>query len=189
MALAEENDFIRKEGAENGKWVKIYIRKKKRILGVDQLTEDPSSFGKKDLVYVKSSADDTKAILLAESQRNITDPSVAVTDSLATDYDSVDESLVCSTPLPLLKKLDGVEPIFGQKTIKLILRSKSTFKAKTLKGVIINEPSSTPAKGNENSSASKVNSAPTGKLKSVKIKDGPPLVIVIKELTLLHKRL
>ncbi|GKA29047.1 retrovirus-related pol polyprotein from transposon TNT 1-94 [Tanacetum coccineum] len=33
---------------------------KKRILGVDQLTEDPSSSGQKDLVFVKSSADDTK---------------------------------------------------------------------------------------------------------------------------------
>ncbi|GKD63957.1 retrovirus-related pol polyprotein from transposon TNT 1-94 [Tanacetum coccineum] len=75
---------------------------KKKILGVDQLTEDPSSSGQKDLVFVKSSADDTKVtipgverpwlseaegfilpnhdtgrILLAESQRNTTDPSVA----------------------------------------------------------------------------------------------------------------
>ncbi|GKA44564.1 hypothetical protein Tco_0737288 [Tanacetum coccineum] len=108
---------------------------KKRILGVDQLTKDPSSSGKKDLVFVKSSADDTKVsipgverpwlseaegfilsnhdtgrILPNESQRNIIDPSVVVTDSLATEYDSVDESLVCSTPLPLLKKLDGAEP-------------------------------------------------------------------------------
>ncbi|GKD72669.1 retrovirus-related pol polyprotein from transposon TNT 1-94, partial [Tanacetum coccineum] len=75
---------------------------KKKILGVDQLTEDPSSSGQKDLVIVKSSANDTKVtipgverpwlseaegfilpnhdtgrILLAESQRNTTDPSVA----------------------------------------------------------------------------------------------------------------
>ncbi|GJW68203.1 hypothetical protein Tco_0122627 [Tanacetum coccineum] len=33
---------------------------KKRILGVDQLIEDPSSSGQKDLVFVKSSVDDTK---------------------------------------------------------------------------------------------------------------------------------
>ncbi|GJZ05659.1 hypothetical protein Tco_0539452 [Tanacetum coccineum] len=33
---------------------------KKRILRVDQLTEDPSSSGQKDLVFVKSLADDTK---------------------------------------------------------------------------------------------------------------------------------
>ncbi|GJY82811.1 hypothetical protein Tco_0496187 [Tanacetum coccineum] len=164
-------------------------------------------FGQKDLVFVKSSADDTKVsipgverpwlseaegfilpnhdtgrILPAESQRNTTDPSVAVTDSSATDYDSADESSVCSTPLPPLKKLDGAEPISGPKTIKSILRSKSTFKAETLKGVIINEPSSALAKNNKSSSASKVNSAPAGKLKSVKIKDDPPLAIIIKEL-------
>ncbi|GJV09574.1 retrovirus-related pol polyprotein from transposon TNT 1-94, partial [Tanacetum coccineum] len=175
---------------------------KKRILGVDQLTKDLSSSGQKDLVFVKSSADDTKVsipgverpwlseaegfilpnhdtgmILPAESQRNTIDPSVGVTDSSATDYDSVDESSVCSTPLPPLKKLDGTEPISGPKTIKSILRSKSTFKAKTLKGVIINEPSSALAKDNKSSLALKVNSASAGKLKSMKIKDDPPLAI------------
>ncbi|GKD09865.1 hypothetical protein Tco_1189550 [Tanacetum coccineum] len=252
MALAEENDGVSKEGATNGEWVKISMRKhanteilkenknlrtelkelttitetwlnssnkvnqyiseqipsqKKRILGVDQLTKDPSSSGQKDLVFIKSSADDTKVsipgverpwlskaegfilpkhdtgrILPAESQRNTTDPSVAVTDSSVIDYDYADEYLVCSTPLPPLKKLDGVEPISGPKTIKSILRSKSIFKAKTSKGVILNEPSSALAKDNKSSSASKVNSAPVGNLKSVKIKDDPPLAIVIKEL-------
>ncbi|GKA69815.1 hypothetical protein Tco_0775879, partial [Tanacetum coccineum] len=179
----------------------------KRILGVDQLTEDPSSSGQKYIVFVKSLADDTKVsipgverpwlseargfilpnhntgrILLVESQRNTTNPSVAVTDSSATNYDFADKSLVCSTPLPPLKKLDGVEPISGPKTIKSILRLKSTFKAETLKGVIINEPSSALAKDNKSSSALKVNSAPAGKLKSVEIKVDPPLAIVIKEL-------
>ncbi|GJZ33303.1 hypothetical protein Tco_0578739 [Tanacetum coccineum] len=125
---------------------------------------------------------DTSRIFPAESQRNTTDPSVAVTDSSATEYDSADESSVCSTPLPPLKKLDGVEPISGPKTIKSILRSKSTFKAETLKGVKINEPSSAPAKGNKSSSASKVNSALAGKLKSVKIRDPTYWAIVIKEL-------
>ncbi|GJX49947.1 retrovirus-related pol polyprotein from transposon TNT 1-94 [Tanacetum coccineum] len=171
---------------------------KKRIQGVDQLTEDPSSSGLKDLVFVKSSAGDAKVtipgverpwlskyegfilsnhdtgrILPSESQRNTTDPLVIVTDSSTTDYDLVDKSSVCSTPLPPLKKLDGAEPIYGPKTIKLILRLKFTFKAEALKGVIINEPSSTPAKGNKSSSASKVHSAPAGKLKSVKIEDDP----------------
>ncbi|GKA26800.1 retrovirus-related pol polyprotein from transposon TNT 1-94 [Tanacetum coccineum] len=211
MALAEENDAVSKEGARNGEWVKISMRKciseqipsqKKRILGADQLTKDPSSFGLKDLVFVKSSADDKKVsihgverpwlsevkglilpnhdtgrILLTESQRNTTDPPVAVTDSLVTNYDSADESSVYSTPLPPLKKLDGAEPIFGPKTIKSNLKSKSTFKYETLKGVIINESSSAPAKDNKSSSASKVNSAPVGQLKSVKIKDDPPLAI------------
>ncbi|GJS00295.1 hypothetical protein Tco_0316803 [Tanacetum coccineum] len=192
MALAEENDVVSKE---------------KRILGVNQLTEDPSISRKKDLVFVKSSAGDTKVsipgverpwlseaegfilpnhdtgrILPPESQRKTTDPSVAVIDSSTTEYDSADESLVCSTPLPSLKKLDGAEPISRPKTIKSILRSKSTFKAKTLKGVKINEPSLAPAKGNKSCSTSKVNSARAGKLKNVKIEDDPPLAIVIKEL-------
>ncbi|GKD44554.1 hypothetical protein Tco_1269199 [Tanacetum coccineum] len=132
---------------------------------------NPSSSGQKDLVFVKSSPNDTKVtipggverpwlfeaegfilpnhdtgrILPAESQRNTTDPSVAFTDSSATDYDSTDESSVCSTLLPPLKKLEGAEPISGPKTIKSILKSKSTLKAEALKGVIINKPSSAPA--------------------------------------------
>nr|GEU71722.1 retrovirus-related Pol polyprotein from transposon TNT 1-94 [Tanacetum cinerariifolium] len=133
---------------------------KKRILGVDQLTEDPSSLGLKDLVFVKSLADDTKVtipgverpwlfeaegfilpnhntsrILLSESQRNTTDSSVAVTDSSTTDYDSADEFLVCSIPLPPLKKLDGAEPISGPKTLKSILRGETlqANKAEALK--------------------------------------------------------
>ncbi|GJU22768.1 retrovirus-related pol polyprotein from transposon TNT 1-94, partial [Tanacetum coccineum] len=51
-----------------------------------------------------------------------------------------------------------------------------------LTGVIINEPSSAPAKGNKSSLASKVNSALAGKLKSVKIEDDPLLAIIMKEL-------
>nr|GEV85089.1 retrovirus-related Pol polyprotein from transposon TNT 1-94 [Tanacetum cinerariifolium] len=134
MTLAKENNDVNKEGARNGKWIKISVRK--RILGVGQLTKDPSSLGQKDLVFVKSSADDIKVtipgverpwlfktesfimpnhdtgrILLAELQRNTTDHSVDVTDSSVIIYDLANESLVCSTPLPLLKKLDGAEPI------------------------------------------------------------------------------
>nr|GEU68879.1 hypothetical protein [Tanacetum cinerariifolium] len=175
MALANDNIDASKEGARNGEWVKISMRKhvntkilkenhnlrkalkeliaiieiwlnssdkvnqciseqiptqKKRILGVGQLTEDPFSFRQKDLVFVKSSAYNTKVsipcverpwlseaegfllpnhdigrILPAESQVNIIDPPVAIIDSLATDYDSTDESSICSTPLPLLEKL------------------------------------------------------------------------------------
>ncbi|GKC79026.1 retrovirus-related pol polyprotein from transposon TNT 1-94 [Tanacetum coccineum] len=92
-------------------------------------------------------------------------------------HEIVDESSVYSTPIPQMKKLDGAEPIYGPKSIKSILRSKSTFKAEPLKDFIINKPSSAPAKGNKSSSALKVNSAPTSKLKSVKIEDDLPLAI------------
>nr|GEV17179.1 retrovirus-related Pol polyprotein from transposon TNT 1-94 [Tanacetum cinerariifolium] len=180
---------------------------KKRIIGVDQLIEDPFSFRQKDLVFVKSLVDDTKVsipgverpwlseaegfilpnhdtgrILLAESQMNTTDPSVPVTDSSATNYDSTNESSVCSTPLLPLEKLAGVEPVFGSKTIKSILKSNSTFKSETLKSVIINEPSSAPAKVNKKASALKYNSAPAGKLKNTKNEDDFPLAIVMKKL-------
>nr|GEY88788.1 retrovirus-related Pol polyprotein from transposon TNT 1-94 [Tanacetum cinerariifolium] len=146
----------------------------------------------RDLFFVKSSAADTKVIipgverpclseakgfiltnhdtgriLPSESQRNTTNSLVALTDSSATDYDSADESLVCSIPLPSLKKLDGAEPISGLKTLKSILRSKSTFKAKALKDVTINELSSAPTKGNKSTSASKVNSALFGLMKKL----------------------
>ncbi|GJW97150.1 hypothetical protein Tco_0178958, partial [Tanacetum coccineum] len=120
---------------------------------------------------------DTGRILPSELQRNTIDPSVVVTDSSATDYDSADESSVWSTLLPPLKKLDGAKPISGPKTVKSILWSKSTFKAEALKGVIINEPFSAPTKGNKISLALEVHSAFAGKLKSVKIKDDPPLAI------------
>ncbi|GJR09102.1 retrovirus-related pol polyprotein from transposon TNT 1-94 [Tanacetum coccineum] len=108
----------------------------------------------------------------------------------ATDYDSADESLVCSTPLPLLEKLAGTKPVFGPKTIKSNLKLNPTFKAETLKGITLKEPSSVPTKdNNKGSSASKTFSAPAGKLKNVKIKDDPPLAIVMKELSELKLQL
>ncbi|GKC29470.1 hypothetical protein Tco_1036764 [Tanacetum coccineum] len=95
---------------------------KNKILGIVQLTEDTSSSGPKDPVFVKSSADnlevsitgsskpklseaddstmsnhDTGKVPSNESQRNTTDHSVVISDSSATDYDSADESSVCST--------------------------------------------------------------------------------------------
>ncbi|GJX46688.1 hypothetical protein Tco_0271878, partial [Tanacetum coccineum] len=156
MALVEENNAFSKEGTRNGEWhVNTEILKEnknlrtelkeKRIMGVDQLTEDPSSSRQKDLVFVKSLADHTK-VSKPSVERPWLSKAKDVTDSLAIEYDSADESSVCSTPLPPLKKLDGVEPISGPKTIKSILRSKSTFKAKTLKGVTIIENNLSTAK-------------------------------------------
>nr|GEV70560.1 hypothetical protein [Tanacetum cinerariifolium] len=121
---------------------------------------------------------DTGKVPLDESQRNTIDLLVVVSDSSATDYDSVDESSICNAPLPLLEKLAGAETVFGPKTIKSILKSKFTFKTETLKGVIVNEPSSPPAKDNISTSVSKINSVHAGKLKNVKMEDDPPLAIV-----------
>ncbi|GKA61844.1 hypothetical protein Tco_0761363 [Tanacetum coccineum] len=125
---------------------------------------------------------DTGKVTSNESQRNTTDHSVFDFDSSTTGYDLADESLVYSTPLSPLEKLTGADPVSGPNNIKFILKSKSTFKAETLKGITINKPSSAPPRGNKSSSASKTNSASAGKLKNIKIEDDPPLAIVMKEL-------
>ncbi|GJR52170.1 hypothetical protein Tco_1402691 [Tanacetum coccineum] len=186
--IIKENQNLRKELKELTKITETWLNSSNKV----------NLSGQKDLIFVKSSADDTKVsilgverpwlseaegfilpnhdtgiILLAESQVNTTDPLIAVNDSSTTEYDSVDESSVCSTPLPPLEKLAGAEPVSGPKTIKLILKSNSTFKAEALKGVTINEPSPAPAKAK--ASASKTNSALAGKLKNVKTEDDLPL--------------
>ncbi|GKF98606.1 hypothetical protein Tco_0297389, partial [Tanacetum coccineum] len=96
------------------------------------------SCGQKDLIFVKSLAEDinvskvnverpwlsetrgfnlpnhdTSIILSSESHVNDSNSSVTVnaTDSSVTDYILAKESnSICSTPLPPLKKLIGVEP-------------------------------------------------------------------------------
>ncbi|GJX72201.1 hypothetical protein Tco_0309372 [Tanacetum coccineum] len=58
MALAnDESVDVGKESARNGERVHISIKKKN--LRADQLTEDTSSSRKKDLVFIKSSSDDS----------------------------------------------------------------------------------------------------------------------------------
>nr|GEV30986.1 retrovirus-related Pol polyprotein from transposon TNT 1-94 [Tanacetum cinerariifolium] len=111
MALAKDNDAVSKEGARNVNKSPL----KRRVLGVDQLTEDPSNYGQKYLVFVKSSADDTKVSITGVERPWLS-------KAKAIDYDSANEFLVCSNSLPLLKKLDGVEPTSRPNTIKSILR-------------------------------------------------------------------
>nr|GEZ06376.1 retrovirus-related Pol polyprotein from transposon TNT 1-94 [Tanacetum cinerariifolium] len=156
MVLAEKNDAVSKEGVRNNEWAKISMRKAHTLLEMED-NDDKKVYLDYlciDTNYVEEQRTesfilpnhDTGRILPSKSQRNTTDPSVVVTDSLVTVYDSADESSVYSTLLPPLKKLDA------------------------------------PAKGNKSSSASKVHSAPANKLKNVKIKDDPSLVILMKEL-------
>nr|GEW47769.1 retrovirus-related Pol polyprotein from transposon TNT 1-94 [Tanacetum cinerariifolium] len=103
----------------------------KKFLGIDKLTEDTSSSGQKELVFVKSSADNSEVSITGNNKPKLS----GAKDFTLSNHDT-------------------------SKTIKSILKSKSTFKAKTLKGITINEPSSAPARGNKSSSASKTNSAP-----------------------------
>ncbi|GJY61774.1 retrovirus-related pol polyprotein from transposon TNT 1-94 [Tanacetum coccineum] len=123
---------------------------KKKILVIDQLTEDTSSFGPKDPVFVKSSTDNSEVSITSSNKPKLSEAK----DSTLSNHDTGKH------PLPPLGKLTGVEPISETKTIKSILKSKFTFKTKTLKGIKINEPSSAPARGNKSSSTSKTNSAP-----------------------------
>ncbi|GJS24296.1 hypothetical protein Tco_0452928 [Tanacetum coccineum] len=131
------------------------VKNKGLVVEAYEWDEEDVSSDDNEMVEVKvlmALADDENVVVGKESARN-----------------------VCSTPLPPLEKLVGAEPVSGPKTIKSILKSNSTFKAETLKGVTINEPTSALAKGNKNVSASKKNSAPAGKLKNVKTEDEIPL--------------
>ncbi|GJW36554.1 hypothetical protein Tco_0059474 [Tanacetum coccineum] len=125
---------------------------KKKILGIDQLTEDTSSSRPKDLVFVKSSSNNLEVSITSSNKPKLS----KAEDSTLSNYD-IDEH-----PLPLLEKLTGAELVSGPKTTKSILKSKSTFKAENLKGIIINKHFSAPARGNKGSSAFKTNSAPVG---------------------------
>nr|GEY27159.1 hypothetical protein [Tanacetum cinerariifolium] len=182
--IDEERIFVGKESARNDERTKITIKKVHALLEMED-NDDIKSFLDYFNLHKSSEVedstlpnDDTDDVPSNKSQINTTDPSSVVFDSPAPDYDLADESLVCSTPLAPLKKLDGAKPGSRPKTIKSILKSKSTFKAETLKGITLNEPSSAPARGNKSSSAFKTNSAPAGKLKNVNVEDDPPLAMV-----------
>ncbi|GKB30832.1 hypothetical protein Tco_0870233 [Tanacetum coccineum] len=95
MALAdEERVFVGKENSRNDN-VSITDSNKPRLSEAKNST---------------LSNHDTVKIPSVESQKNTTDPSIVVTESLSTNYDSADKSSVCSTPLSPLKKLDGAKP-------------------------------------------------------------------------------
>ncbi|GJR13975.1 retrovirus-related pol polyprotein from transposon TNT 1-94 [Tanacetum coccineum] len=136
MALIDENDVVSKEDARNGEWVKISMRKVHPLLEMEENDDRKNNLDYLciDLNYVEEQTNNLM-ILPGESQRNKTDPPVVITDSSVSDYDLVDESPVCSTPLPPLE-------------------------TEVLKGVFINEPSSAPAKDNKSTSALKINLAP-----------------------------
>ncbi|GKA09501.1 retrovirus-related pol polyprotein from transposon TNT 1-94 [Tanacetum coccineum] len=106
MALAEENGVVSKESARNADNIKVTIP------GVER----PWLSEVEGFILPNH---DTGIILPVESQRNKTNPLVAFTDSSVTDYDSTNESSVCSTPVPPLKKLEGTEPISRPKNYKV----------------------------------------------------------------------
>ncbi|GJT87862.1 hypothetical protein Tco_1069579 [Tanacetum coccineum] len=104
---------------------------KKKILGINQLIKDTSSFGSKHLVFVKYLANysymsitgsnipkssktedstlpnqDTDKVPLNESQRNTTDPSVVISNTLATNYDSACRIILTQVWIDSLRVLE-----------------------------------------------------------------------------------
>nr|GEY99917.1 retrovirus-related Pol polyprotein from transposon TNT 1-94 [Tanacetum cinerariifolium] len=97
--------------------------------------------------YLKDLKEEYQAkALLAKSKRFFKKGSQRFSGAMTSEGPQC-HKCVFSTPLPPLKKLVGAEPVSGPNTIKSILKSNFIFKAKALKGVIINDPSSAPAKG------------------------------------------
>nr|GFD09498.1 hypothetical protein [Tanacetum cinerariifolium] len=123
------------------------------------------------MVFVKSLANNSDMSIASSNLQK----SSEAEDSTLPNHNT--NEYVALLLLPM-KKLDGAERSSGPKTVKSILKSKSTFKAETLKGITLNEPSSALARSNKISSAFKTNSAPDGKLKNMKMKDDPPLAMV-----------
>nr|GEW59795.1 retrovirus-related Pol polyprotein from transposon TNT 1-94 [Tanacetum cinerariifolium] len=165
MALAnEERVSAGKESARNGDWTKISMKKVHTLLEIED-NDDRKSF--LDYLY--------------NSDMSITSINIITKLSETEDSTLPNHDTVCSNSSSFIEEVRWCEPVSRPKNIKSILKSRSTFKAKTLKGIAINGPSSAPAKG-KSSSASKTNLAPAGKLKNMKMEDGPPLAIVMKEL-------
>ncbi|GJT59766.1 hypothetical protein Tco_1003299 [Tanacetum coccineum] len=182
MALADkERIYVGQESTRNGEWTKISIKKllvlkqakldlltiqhvNTEILKENQdLRNELKEITSMTETWLNSSnkfCDNIPDIRNLKLKKNTSDPSIAVTESSTTNYDSADESLVYNTQLLPLKKLDGAKLVSEPKIVKSVLKSKSTFKAKTLKGIKINEPSSARARGNKSSLASKTNSSP-----------------------------
>nr|GEZ29687.1 hypothetical protein [Tanacetum cinerariifolium] len=132
MALTDdESGVVGKESVRNG---------------VDQLTEDSSSSGQRDLAFVKSPSKDSNVSKLSVERPWLSE---------AEGSNLPNHDTVFSKSFPSLEKQFGAEPQteskHGHKTIKLILKSCSTRKAETLKDVIINETKNSlaPAKGNK----------------------------------------
>ncbi|GJY25336.1 retrovirus-related pol polyprotein from transposon TNT 1-94 [Tanacetum coccineum] len=133
-----------------------YNKFKSKLALLNSSASDPSSSSSKNKGLIAKMFDwDEKEV--SSDENEVTE--VKALMALA----SKERNFVSKHPFPPLEKLTHVELVSGQKTIKLILKSKSTFKAETLKDITINEPFSAPARGNKSSLVSKTNLANAGK--------------------------
>nr|GEW46117.1 hypothetical protein [Tanacetum cinerariifolium] len=124
---------------------------KKKILGINQLTDVTSSFRSKVPIFVESLADNSN---------------MSITSSNIPKSSETEDSTLPNQDTDEMMNLQSV--------------ALSSF-TEEVGWYTINEPSSAPARG-KSSSAFKNNSTLAGKLKNMKMKDDPPLAIVMKEL-------
>ncbi|GJX58421.1 hypothetical protein Tco_0289811 [Tanacetum coccineum] len=160
MALAEEERVsISKECTRNREWVQISIRKhaSTEILKENKnLRKELNELKSITNTWLNSSKqvnqriiDNSKASIPGVERPWLSEAEVAVIDSSETEYDSAGKSSVCSTFFPPLEKPGDAELVSRPNTVKTTLKSISTFKAEGLKGIIPNEPSSTPTQENK----------------------------------------
>ncbi|GJT39286.1 hypothetical protein Tco_0939151 [Tanacetum coccineum] len=160
--ILKENQNLRNELKELTSIIEAWLNSSNKV----------NYCGSKDLVFVKSLVDNSEVSITGSNK-----PKLSKTEDSTLSIHDTGKHLI-----PLLEKMTGAKPVSRPKTIKSIFKLKSTFKAETLKGITINEPSSAIVRVNKSSLASKTNLAPAGKFKNVKMEDDPPLAIVIKEL-------
>ncbi|GKD87533.1 hypothetical protein Tco_1358687 [Tanacetum coccineum] len=132
MALAnDENVVVGKEGSRNGEWVKISIRKVHTLLEMEDNDERKTFIdylcidlnyveeernnlisGQKDLVFVKSSADDTKVSILCVERPWLSEAEGFILPNHDTSRILPAESQMKVID-PSVAKLAGVEPVSG----------------------------------------------------------------------------
>nr|GEY72897.1 retrovirus-related Pol polyprotein from transposon TNT 1-94 [Tanacetum cinerariifolium] len=160
MALAdEERVFVSKESAKNSEWIKVSMKKQAKL----------------DLHTMQH----VNAEIL-RGNHNLTNELKELT--------SITEAWLNSS-MKVNQRISEQIPTQKKKIFEIDQLTKDTSNSRPKDLVFVksfadnSEVSTTAsARGNKSSSASKTNSAHAGKLINVKIKDNPPLAIVMKEL-------
>ncbi|GJU74593.1 retrovirus-related pol polyprotein from transposon TNT 1-94 [Tanacetum coccineum] len=198
MALAdEERVSVSKESAINGEWIKISLKNVHTFLEIED-NDDRKSF----LDYLCIDLNyhvNTEILKENQNLRNEAKELTSITEAWLNSSNKVNQynlevSIIGSNKPKLSEAEDstlsnhdtGKEPSNeSQRNTTdhsvVVSDSSSTNYDSTDESsvcIIINEPSSTLARGNKSSSASKTNLAPAGKLKNMKIEDDTPLAIV-----------
>nr|GEV12683.1 hypothetical protein [Tanacetum cinerariifolium] len=158
----EDRVSVGTESARNSEWIKISKKNVHTLLEMKDIN-DRKSFLDYLCIYLNY-VEEQRNNLMSKYRNLVQELNICKEWILVLKQAKLDLLTMQHHPLPPVENLTGDEPVSGPKTIKSILKSKSTFKAGTLKGIIINEPSSAPARGNKSSLAFKTYSAPTERI-------------------------